>query len=142
MPNPDATPALAELPMKLVRTITQARGAKGPGAHSDHWENTQENVFCMAALDDYARRYESVTPMFSMKAALDTLPMGVAKFSALRDPPVTLVHPIVESDIGKSQDLTITHEGQGRGYFAATVSYVEKDENARAANAGLQLQRR
>jgi uncharacterized protein YfaS (alpha-2-macroglobulin family) len=140
-PDLDSDPELAELPMKLVRTITQARGGKKPGGHGDHWENTQENVFCLAALDDYARRYESVTPMFSMKAALDAQPMGVAKFTALRDPPVTLSHPIVAADIGKSQDLTITHQGQGRGYFAATVSYVEKDENATATNAGLQLKR-
>ena len=140
--NLDANPGLAELPMKLVRTITQARAGKAGGAHLDHWENTQENVFCLAALDDYARRYESVTPMFSMKAALAEQPMGVARFSALRDPPVTLTHPIVEADIGEKRDLTLTHEGQGRGYFAATVRYVEKDEDAAAANAGLQLKRR
>jgi uncharacterized protein YfaS (alpha-2-macroglobulin family) len=96
----------------------------------------------MAALDDYARRYEAVAPMFSIKAALDAQPLGAAKFSALRDPPVTLRHPIVEADIGTTQELAITHQGQGRGYFAATLSYVEKDDKASAANAGLQLKRR
>ncbi len=131
----DGNAALAEIPAKLVRTITQTRGGR------DHWENTQENVFCMAALNDYARRYESVTPSFVMKAALDARPFGEAKFAALRDAPITVAHPIVAADIGRKQTLSIAHEGQGRGYFAARVSYVEKDENAKAVNAGLSLRR-
>lgn len=131
----DANPALAELPAKLVRTITQVRGGR------DHWENTQENVFCMSALNSFAQRYESVTPALVMKAALDAKPVGEAKFAALRDAPVTVAHSIVAGDIGRKQELLISHEGQGRGYFSARVSYVEKDENAQAANAGMQIKR-
>ncbi|MBW1848612.1 MAG: large extracellular alpha-helical protein, partial [Deltaproteobacteria bacterium] len=35
---------VGDVPFKLVRSITQIRGNR------DHWENTQENVFCMNAL--------------------------------------------------------------------------------------------
>ena len=42
-----------DVPFELVRVITQARGNR------DHWENTQENMFCMNSLLDYAQRYES-----------------------------------------------------------------------------------
>lgn len=131
----DGDASLAALPMKLVRAITQARGGR------DHWENTQENVFCLAALDDYAHRYESVAPSLNLKAALDAQPLGEAKFSSVRDAPVTLAHPIAEADIGKKQSLAITREGEGRAYFTARLSYVEKDENASAVNAGLALKR-
>ena len=41
-----------DAPFKLVRMITQTRGGR------DHWENTQENMFCMNALVDYSRVYE------------------------------------------------------------------------------------
>lgn len=132
----DNDASLAELPARLVRAITQARGGR------DHWENTQENVFCTSALEAYARRYESATPNFVMRAALDAQPLGEAKFSTVRDAPVTLAHPIVAADIGVKRELTITQEGQGRGYFAARVAYVERDADAKTVNAGLQIRRR
>lgn len=132
----DGDPGLAEIPAKLVRSISQARGGR------DHWENTQENVFCSNALAAYSQRYESTVPAFSLSALLDARPLGSARFKALRDPQAVLSHPIVAADIGKQQSLDIRHEGQGRGYFAARVSYVERDENARATNAGLTLKRR
>jgi uncharacterized protein YfaS (alpha-2-macroglobulin family) len=127
---------MSELPMKLVRAITQARGGR------DHWENTQENVYCLAALNQYAQRYEASAPDMRLRATLDGQSLGPpAQFKSLRDRPVTESHPIVAADIGQRRELSISHEGQGRAYYAARLSYVEKDENAQAANAGLTLKR-
>ena len=125
-----------ELPAKLVRVITQARGGR------DHWENTQENVFCATALEAYARRYESAAPAFTLDALLDGQPLGKAQFKSVRDAPVTAARPIVAADIGRKQALDIRHSGQGRGYFAASVRYVQADDQASAANAGFSIKRR
>ncbi|MDH4184297.1 MAG: MG2 domain-containing protein, partial [Nitrospinota bacterium] len=40
----DGKAMLGDVPFKMVRSITQTRGKR------DHWENTQENMFCMNAL--------------------------------------------------------------------------------------------
>src|SRR5258708_8473552 len=56
---------VGDVPFKLVRAITQTRGAR------DHWENTQENVFCTSALADYAALYEKDTPALQASLALD-----------------------------------------------------------------------
>src|SRR5262249_23402607 len=47
---------VGDVPFKLVRVITQTRGDR------DHWENTQENVFCSSALAKYASLYEKDSP--------------------------------------------------------------------------------
>ncbi|WP_293368286.1 alpha-2-macroglobulin family protein [Nevskia sp.] len=125
-----------ELPAKLVRAITQARGGR------EHWENTQENVFCVSALEAYARRYESAVPAFTLEALLDGKPLAKAKFATVRDAPIAGSKPIVTEDIGRKQAIEISHAGQGRGYFAASVRYVQADDQAKAANAGFSLKRR
>lgn len=132
----DADASARELPAALVRSITQRRGGR------DHWQNTQENVFCVTALEAYARRYESAVPAFSLEALLDAQPFGKAQFTSLRDAPVTAARPIVAADIGRQQPLIIRHGGQGRGYFAARVRHVQADEQASAADAGFSLRRR
>ena len=53
---PSVAKRIGDIPFKMVRSITQNRGNR------DHWENTQENVFCMNALMAYRRRYESEDP--------------------------------------------------------------------------------
>lgn len=133
--NLEANPALAELPFKLVRSVSQARGGR------DHWDNTQENVYCMAALAAYARRYESAAPAATLHATLDGQPLGEAHLTDLRQPPVTLSHALGAADAGREEKLALQHEGQGRAYFAARLSYAENEAAAQAASAGLELTR-
>src|ERR1700681_656256 len=78
---------VGDVPFKLVRVITQTRGAR------DHWENTQENVFCTSALADYAALYEKDTPALKASASLDGATLGSATFSAFRDPPALISRP-------------------------------------------------
>ncbi|MCX7069769.1 MAG: MG2 domain-containing protein [Gammaproteobacteria bacterium] len=131
----DADASTRELPATLVRAITAARGGR------EHWQNTQENVFCASALEAYARRYESAAPAMTLEALLDGQPFGKAAFTTPRDAPVTATRPIVAADIGRDSALELRHTGQGRGYFTARVRYVESDEQARAAQAGFSLKR-
>ena len=83
-----ASVAQGDVPFELVRAITQARGSR------DHWENTQENMFCMASLLDYARRYESVAPDLQARVSIGGQSLGTAQFAGVRDEAVTLARPI------------------------------------------------
>ncbi len=105
-------------PFKLVRTITQSRGKR------DHWENTQENMFCMSALAQYAKAYESVKPDMKVSAALDNESFGQASFNDVRDEAITLEKPINENDPGQKRTLTIERKGEGRLYYATRLRYA------------------
>src|SRR5260370_42026911 len=65
---------VGDVPFKLVRVITKTRGAR------DHWENTQENVFCTTALAEYAALYEKDAPSLQASVALDGAAIGSAQF--------------------------------------------------------------
>ena len=135
----EQTPAGARLvgdvPFKLVRQITQSRGSR------DHWQNTQENLYCIGALVDYSHNYEKETPQLSVHASLGGQSMGDAKFSAFRDPSVTLARPNGSADAGNKEDLRIERSGTGRIYYAARLSYSLKDSVAKATNAGIEVVR-
>jgi uncharacterized protein YfaS (alpha-2-macroglobulin family) len=126
---------VGDVPFELVRAITQARG------DSDHWENTQENMFCMSSLLDYAQRYEAVTPALRVAATVDTTPLGTAQFSSVRDPAVTLSRPIGPADPGTRAQLAIERAGSGRLYYSARMSYAPTDDAAIEVNAGIDLRR-
>src|SRR6202035_4913185 len=63
--TPQGAALVGDVPFKLVRAITQTRGAR------DHWENTQENVFCTTSLAEYAALYEKDTLALKIGVALD-----------------------------------------------------------------------
>ena len=96
-----------DVPFELVRVITQARGSR------DHWENTQENMFCMSSLLDYAKRYEAVTPALRVAATIGGAPLGMTQFGSVRDEAVTLSRPIGPSDPGTRTQLALERTGLG-----------------------------
>jgi uncharacterized protein YfaS (alpha-2-macroglobulin family) len=123
-----------DVPFKLVRTITQTRGGR------DYWQNTQENMFCMNALTDYARIYEKETPAMQVSAAFGDKPLGTAELKSVRDPATTLSKPLDASDEGKDTVLSITREGTGRLYYAAQLSYASRDVTS-GTNKGMEITR-
>ncbi len=126
---------LGDIPFKLVRSLTQTRGAR------THWENTQENVFCMNAMIDYSRVFEDVPPDMRVAVAVDDRSMGDTAFSDLRDAPVTLSRPIGPDDPGVRRNLSIRRDGDGRLYYAARMSFALKDENSLRVNAGIDIRK-
>lgn len=125
----------AEGKLELVRTITETRGNR------DHWENTQENMFCMNALIDYARRYESVEPALEAVVAMDGATIGRAAFASVRDKRVSIVRPITADDPGRASLLQIRRNGTGRLYYAARMSYASTAEASSRVNAGADVRR-
>lgn len=126
---------IGDKPFRLVRSITQSRGSR------DYWENTQENMFCMNALTDYARTYEAETPAMSVDVALDQKSFGKASFKDVKDTALTLSRPIEKADPGRNAVLDINRTGKGRLYYAARLRYALQAGKIEAANAGMDIHR-
>ena len=75
---------IRDIPFKLVRSITQTRGNR------DHWENTQENVFCMNALVDYSKLYEAADPDYKVAVSFDNKAIGETEFKQKSAPASSL----------------------------------------------------
>ena len=126
---------VGDIPFKLVRTITQSR------KNRDHWENTQENMFCMNALIDYSRGYESEAPDMTLRVLFDAAEMGRTKFTDLRDDPVMFQKPIGADDPGRAATLKLERAGQGRLYYSARLSYAPQTLRTDPINAGIEIHR-
>ncbi len=124
-----------KMAMRMVRALTQTRGAR------THWESTQENVFCMNALVDYARRWEAVEPAMRATATLDGKPIGETRFDDFRDTAVTLSLPILPEHPGKSAQIHVSREGEGRLYYTARLMYSPLETSAERVNAGIDVRR-
>ncbi|MDX1502341.1 MAG: alpha-2-macroglobulin family protein [Thermoanaerobaculia bacterium] len=124
-----------ELPMKLARTVTLGRGSR------DHWENTQENLFCTRALIDYSRGWERTPPDFTVRARLGEESLGSARFDDLRDPPADLERPVRAGDPGRRTAVAIEHEGAGRLYYALRLFFSPSTLERRPVDAGFEVRR-
>ena len=127
--------SIGDIPFKLVRSLTQSRGNR------DHWENIQENVFCLNALNDYARLYESDDPKLEVSLLLDEQKLGAATFQSRSDPAVTLSRPIQPGDAGRSARIDINKQGEGRLYYATHLAYDLTEDNAARINSGIEIRR-
>jgi uncharacterized protein YfaS (alpha-2-macroglobulin family) len=132
--TPQGAALVGDLPFKLARTITLTRGSR------DHWENTQENLFCTTALAGYAARYEKDRPSLQATATLDGAAIGSATFSQFRDPPVLVSRPN-GADAGRQATLHIDRSGVGRLYYSTRLSYSPADQAAKEINAGIEVHR-
>jgi uncharacterized protein YfaS (alpha-2-macroglobulin family) len=131
----EAKAVAGDIPVKMVRYITQTRKQSG------RWENTQENIFCMNALIDYSRVYESENPDMTITARLDKETIGKAEFKNVRDKPVEIKRPIEKNDPGRKAAVQIEREGQGRLYYSVALSYAPKALRADPVNAGIDVRR-
>ncbi|WP_431687435.1 alpha-2-macroglobulin family protein [Hahella sp. NBU794] len=126
---------IGDIPFKLVRSITQSRGSR------DHWENTQENVFCLNALVNYASIYEKEDPAMKVSVNFDGKDLGSASFNKKSDPMKTVSRPLTAADPGKAATLTIEKEGEGRLYYSARIAYDLREDNAARINSGIEIRR-
>lgn len=126
---------VADIPFKLVRAITQARGNR------DHWANTQENLFCMNALIDYARIYENHKPDMQAKAYVDNVRIGKTEFTDYKDEAQTFVQKLTQYDPGKNIMVSVFREGDGRLYFSPRISYAMKKDYDIRVNSGMDIRK-
>ena len=133
--TPQGAALVGDIPFKLVRVITQTRGNR------DHWENTQENVYCGSALARYAAVYEKDKPALEVSATLDGASLGSARFGDFRDPPTLISRSNGASDAGRAATLHIESKGTGRVYYSARLSYSLTDQASSETNAGVEVHR-
>ena len=126
---------VGDTPFKLVRYITQSR------RNRDHWENTQENMFCLNGLIDYSRGYESESPDMTVRVQLGAEELGRAGFADLRDDPVTFQRPVGTDDPGRTASLKLEKTGPGRLYYGARLSYAPQILKTDPVNAGIEIHR-
>lgn len=126
---------IGDKPFKLVRTITQTRGKK------EHWENTQENIFCMNALVEYSRVYEDKKPNMSITASIDQKTIGETKFQDYKELPKTYSYTLEDTDAGQTKTLSLARTGQGRIYFTSRLRYALKNDAQNKVNAGMDITR-
>ena len=133
--TPEGKKLVADVPFKVVRAITQGRGKR------DHWENTQENLFCMNALSEYSRVYEAEIPAMLVKATLNDELLGASKFSSKRDPDMKFAHAINENDPGRKTTVKIEKEGPGRVYYTTRMQYAPLESVAERVHSGIEIRR-
>ncbi|MEE9320719.1 MAG: MG2 domain-containing protein [Granulosicoccus sp.] len=133
--TPAGKSLVEDTPFKIVRAITQGRGAR------DHWENTQENLFCMNALREYSGVYESEDAAMSVTATMDNKVLGTSAFSGKQDPDMVFIHAINSQDPGRKTTVSIEKEGQGRLYYTTRLRYAKKDTAAEPVHSGMQIRR-
>ena len=124
-----------DIPFRMVRYITQTRKQSG------RWENTQENVFCMNALVEYSRIYESVNPDMVITASIGDVPLGKAEFKDMTDAPIALTRPMEKSDPGTQTAAAIKKQGKGRYYYTVGMSYAPEELRKDSINAGIDIRR-
>jgi len=106
------------------------------------WDNTQENVFILLALDRYFNTYEKATPDFVAKAWLGDQFAGQQQFrgrSTDRQQVNVPMRYLVEKD--GAQNLILSKEGVGRLYYRVGMQYAPTNLNLKAADYGFTVER-
>jgi uncharacterized protein YfaS (alpha-2-macroglobulin family) len=125
----------SELPSKLVRHLTQTRQQR------HRWENTQENLFCVRALASYSRRYESVAPDMTVRAALDGESFGEGRLSDLRQDPLAFSRGLANAQPGSDATVEVERTGAGRLYYTVQLAWSPTDPGRDRNNAGFDVRR-
>jgi len=126
---------VGDAPYKLVRSIAQSR------KNRNHWENTQENVFCMKALWDYAKVYEKEKPAMNVTVTLEKEIMGKTSFAHVKNQSQVMKRDMKPEDPGKKQTMTISKEGPGRIYYSPRMTFEPADAKAEPVNAGIEIRK-
>ena len=107
------------------------------------WENTQENVFILLALDRYFATYEKVTPNFVARAWLGERFAGEQAYRGRTTDRQQVNVPMryLSESGGAAQNLVISKEGAGRLYYRIGMQYAPTNLKLEAADYGFTVER-
>ena len=130
----------SDLIPKLVNGLLAHRTA-------GHWDNTQENVFVLLALDHYFNTYEARTPDFVARLWLGSTYAGSNEFHGRTTERQETLIPMdtvltETAAAGGRQDLILSKEGPGRLYYRLGLRYAPTDLNLKPLDMGFAVQRR
>ena len=132
---PSSDKSLENVPFKMVRFLSQSREKK------THWENTQENVFCLNALVDYSKKYENEKPNYSFNVIIDKEKRASGKFNSFKNEALEVDRPIVKGDKSRSIKAEVSKEGVGRLYYSTRLFYSPENPGANTINSGIEVRR-
>jgi uncharacterized protein YfaS (alpha-2-macroglobulin family) len=105
------------------------------------WENTQENVFILLALNRYFKTFEKVTPDFVARAWLGERFAGEQVFRGRSTDRQQVNVPMRYLAQQTTPDLVISKEGTGRLYYRVSMNYAPSDLNLKRADYGFTVER-
>ena len=107
-----------------------------------HWNNTQENVFILLALDKYFQAYEAQTPDFVARAWLGEGYVAEFQFRG-RSPDYKTVNVPMSylAQQPASQNLVLSKEGTGRLYYRLGIQYAPTSLKLDPLDAGFTVLR-
>ncbi|HEY0545192.1 MAG TPA: alpha-2-macroglobulin family protein [Pyrinomonadaceae bacterium] len=106
------------------------------------WENTQENVFILLALDRYFATYEKTTPDFIARAWLGESYAGEHAFKGRTTERFNVNVPMrYLSDKQGTQNLVLSKEGAGRLYYRLGMQYAPTSLKLAPADYGFTVER-
>jgi len=108
------------------------------------WNNTQENVFVLIALDRYFNTYEAQTPDFVARIWLGDTYAGshaYQGYSAERHETFVPMDYLVDPARPDEQDLVIQKDGAGRLYYRLGLKYAPTDLWLDPLDMGFVIQR-
>nr|WP_321268373.1 MG2 domain-containing protein [uncultured Sulfurimonas sp.] len=120
---------------KLLRSILQSRKNK------NDWGSTQENLFCLNAISDYAKVYELKKPSMRVIAHSDKKVVIDTTFKDKKDAQVEVSRDLRASDEDRKSTFSIDKYGEGRVYYSAKISYAPKAKNTKRINSGIEVKR-
>lgn len=125
----------SDLIPKIVRGLLAHRTA-------GRWENTQENVFILLALDRYFNTYEKVTPDFVARAWLGDRFAGEQSYRGRTTESQRVNVPMrYLAEKGGTQNLVLSKEGAGRLYYRVGMQYAPTNLKLAAADYGFTIER-
>jgi uncharacterized protein YfaS (alpha-2-macroglobulin family) len=106
------------------------------------WENTQENVFILLALDRYFNTFEKITPNFVARAWLGETFAGEQEFRGRSTDRQQVNVPMrYLAQQSGAQNLIISKDGAGRLYYRVGLNYAPSDLNLKPADYGFTVER-
>ncbi|MDQ3254937.1 MAG: hypothetical protein M3R15_13690, partial [Acidobacteriota bacterium] len=125
----------SDLIPKIVRGLLAHR-TKG------RWENTQENVFILLALDRYFATYEKTTPDFIARAWLGKAFAGDQQFKGRSTDRQQINVPMrYLAENAGAQNFVLSKEGAGRLYYRIGMQYAPASLKLDASDHGFTVER-
>jgi len=111
------------------------------------WNNTQENVFVLLALDRYFNTYESQTPDFVARIWLGDTYAGSNEFRGrttdIHETLIPMNYVLSETSAGGgTENLILSKDGAGRLYYRLGLQYAPTDMKLDPLDMGFVIQRR
>ncbi len=106
------------------------------------WENTQENVFILLALNRYFNTFEKVTPNFVARAWLGEQFAGEQEFRGRSTDRRQINVPMrYLAQRSNAQNLLLSKDGAGRLYYRIRMDYAPADLNLKPVDYGFTVER-